>query len=117
MRLTLPLPLNRANARLHWRAESRKKLAYMAECDQRQLAGLIEAPTVTWQEVSGTAVLFLHQEMDDDNLEARMKWPRDWLETRGYIVDDKDLHLIVSQQIDRKRQRVELDITPVREHA
>jgi hypothetical protein len=54
--------------------------------------------------------------MDDDNALARIKWAADWLQTRGYIVDDKRPHCrftIPEQVIDRKNQRLVLTITPL----
>ena len=110
MKLTLPLPPNRANARWHWRTEKRKKDAYYEGC----LARYGKLPPVTFFKATITARLYVHQLMDLDNLTARLKWPLDWLVWRGYIADDSPKVLVwtgeAQQLIDRKNQRIEIEL-------
>lgn len=117
--LTLPLPPNMANARMHWRTKDGKRAVYLAACDTRQLLGSVpRPPATTMDRVELRSTLYLWATMDDDNALARIKWAADWLKTRGYIVDDKRPHCrftIPEQVIDRANQRLELTITPLRE--
>ena len=110
--IVLPLPLNRANTSLHWRAEKRKRDAYMLRCT-------VMAPERPPKPSSGvrlTATLYLHQRMDADNLMARMKWPLDWLVERGWITDDNPEVIEWTeppiQVIDRKNPRVVIELEP-----
>lgn len=107
MTFTLPLPPNIANARMHWRVKNIERKAYMQACDALQAAGRVPAPprqpfVRSWIEASITNAAL----SDDDNAMARLKWPVDWLKTRGYIVDDSRKHLtwrgLPDQHITRK---------------
>lgn len=107
--LTLPLPANRANSRWHYMTESRIKRHYYDQC----LVRYAKLPKVTLERARVTVRLYVHQKMDDDNLMARLKWPVDWLVIRGFIVDDKPDVLEwgpVTQEIDRKNQRIEIEL-------
>lgn len=110
--LTLPLPENRGNARWHWRTEKRKKDAYYLSC----LARYGKLPKFTLEHASLTIRFYLHQMMDGDNLRARLKWPLDWLVIREFIADDSDKVISwgpVTQEIDRKNQRLEIELTEI----
>ncbi len=112
MKITLPLPPNRSNARWHWRTEYRKKLDYWLRCDiVRDVSDVEHAKR--WKV---NATLYLWAKMDPDNLSARLKWPLDWLVHESYIRDDSAdvIELSVSQAIDRKRPRVVFDMEPIR---
>ena len=111
IRLTLPLPPNRANAREHWRVTWRRKRDYydaasyfLAEQELELPYGL-ERPTLT-------ATLYVWAKMDPDNATARLKWPIDCLVMHGILVDDSEKHLdftqIPKQVVDRKNRRVEI---------
>ena len=106
-RITLPLPENRGNARWHWRTEARKKANYMLSatsmCNWR--------PDQPFTALKVHATLYTYHRMDDDNLSARMKFPMDWLEMREIVDNDRNVTLTCSQAIDRKNQRVELEIS------
>jgi len=112
MKITLPMPPNRANARWHWRSEKKKKDNYFLEC--RALYPPSKDEPLS--RVTMTAGLYLWSEMDTDNLFARLKWPLDFLVRSGFITDDSpkviDWTGIPSQHIDRKNQRIELELTP-----
>ena len=127
MKLTLPLPPNRANAREHWRVTHRKKnayydLAHLMLCGSLSCAydgGLVAKydglplirPTLT-------ATFYLWAKMDRDNLMARLKWPIDCLVRYGLLVDDNEKWLdlqMPKQVIDRKNQRVEITLEPAAE--
>ncbi len=112
MKLTLPLPPNLANARLHWRAKVRKKDAYYMRC----LVAAPKRPRLPYRRARIMVTLYTHQKMDADNLMARLKWPLDFLVKRGFIVDDSPDVLewgVPRQAIDRKNQRVKIELDPV----
>ena len=115
--LTLPLPPNMANGRMHWRTKHRARTDYMRDCDTFQMLG--HAPPPPFAPLSGvelSATLYVWATHDDDNALARTKWAADWLKTRGYIVDDKRPHCrftIPEQVIDRAHQRLVLTLTPL----
>ena len=121
MKLTLPLPPNRANqthgqARWEWarkkqyiegtvRLVGAKALALIALRGERLPLGPTEV----------RATFYLRNLMDDDNLKARLKFPLDALVQAGILVDDKRPHCVVpdpEQHIDRKRPRLEIELTP-----
>ena len=115
--LTLPLPPNIANARMHWRAKNRRKIAYMAEANVWRMR---RDNPVRWHggtpgKVAISVKLYVWSIMDIDNLVARLKWPLDWLTMGEYIVDDSPDHLrwagMPEQEIDRKNRRVEITLT------
>lgn len=122
MRLVLPLPPNRANARLHWRAVHRAKTIYWQRCDNVQLLGehgifiCPPPPKAPFQSALLAATLYLHQLMDEDNALSRTKWLGDWLVTRRYLVDDTRDRVrwaaIPDQIVDRKNPRISLTIVP-----
>lgn len=109
MKLTMPLPPNRANARWHWRTEKQLKTEYYLKCDimcknQKRMAE-------NWERATINAKLYVWAESDWDNLVARLKWPIDWLVNNGFIQSDSPKVLewqMPSQEIDRKNQRVEI---------
>lgn len=93
-RLTVPMPLNLANSRVHWRVKHKQRQAYFDALDWLAIAKQLPAPpTVPLDSVTLEAVMHLARQMDHDNAVARCKWPIDWLRTRGYIADDSPSHL------------------------
>lgn len=114
MKITVPMPPNLANARMHWRVKYNAKVAYQAVLDHYQAAKRIPAPPRRPMSPATLAsTLYLWAHMDDDNALARVKWAADWLKTRGYIVDDKRPHCrftIPEQFIDRADQRLVLTL-------
>jgi hypothetical protein len=106
--LTLPMPENVGNARLHWRTKNRAKNDYLAACDALQARNAVPAPPpVPLPRATIAAAMVLGGHMDDDNAMARLKWPIDWLKTRGYIADDRRKNLtwtgFPSQHVTRKQ--------------
>jgi hypothetical protein len=90
MRFEFPMPVNLANARMHWRVKQNAKEAFYAACDLKQAAGSFPAPPrVPFPKATATVTMHLGAPMDDDNAAARLKWIWDWLKTRGYLADDK----------------------------
>jgi hypothetical protein len=89
----LPLPDNVANGRMHWRAKASRKKAYYALLDIFQGAkGMIpEPPAMPLTKPVAEITMRTARAMDHDNAHARLKWVLDWLQTRGYIVNDRDL--------------------------
>ena len=127
MKLTLPLPPNRANAREHWRVTHKKKKAYYAEAqralmDQRlwvldMATGKprVRAERPCTKPMRLTATLYVWAKMDRGNLVARLKWLEDSLVNYGLLVDDSEEWLDLQmprQVIDRKNQRVEIVLVP-----
>ena len=126
MKLTLPLPPNRANAREHWRATHKKKVAYYAKAE-RALRGQCEwvmdmgtgrprvrAERPCTKPMRLTATLYVWAKMDRGNLVARLKWLEDALVNYGLLVDDNEEWLdlqMPTQVIDRKNRRVEVTLT------
>jgi hypothetical protein len=93
-RLELPLPVNVANARLHWRSKDTLRQAYFAHCDTLLRAGVEALPPVVPTAYAAIRIeLHCKREMDTDNAVARFKWAGDWLQERGYIQSDKPARL------------------------
>ena len=134
VKLTLPLPPNRANAREHWRVTDRKKKEYYGKADVALLSSspvgithitLVRSdahgrlrPRLTHaekQRMRLDATLYLWATMDRDNLVARLKWVLDSLVNYGLLVDDNEEWLdlqMPKQVVDRKNRRVEIELTP-----
>jgi hypothetical protein len=107
MTLTLPLPINLGNSRLHWRTKDRKRKEYIETCDEWQNASVIPAPPAQPPaRVRLYAVITNWALMDDDNAMARVKWSVDWLVTRGYLAGDSRKHIrwvgLPDQIVNRK---------------
>jgi hypothetical protein len=107
VKITLPLPENLANSRLHWAAKNRVRANYMLLCTAAHPARPAEpiAPVIL------DATLYGWNRNDEDNAVARLKWPIDWLVERQIILDDHPSALrlgTVTQEIDRKNQRLEI---------
>lgn len=117
MRLLLPVPPDIGNERGHWAVRNRRRQNFFGDCDDRQLFRLLPPPPPQpFESVEITAHFRLWNEMDADNLRARLKHALDWLRTRGYIVDDraKNVRLAaVTQEIDRKDRGLELTLEEV----
>ena len=107
--VTLPLPPNRANARGHWSKHHAERMDYMTRAMVMHPKRLREP--MPHARISAT--LYVWNKLDKDNLMARMKWPVDWLVSRGFIPDDSEKYLdwaMPKQVIDRKNQRVEITL-------
>ena len=116
MKLTLPLPLNLGNARLHHYEKNRKMNAYYDLC----LATVrVKRPTFPLLRANISATLYVWNLMDEgDNMRFRLKWPLDWLVQRGFIEDDSPRTLVwgtVTQEIDRRRPRIEIELEAITE--
>jgi len=115
LKITLPLPLNRANSRLHWRTENKYKKEYMMRCGLFYVAE--DMPMQAIQKAKISATLYTWSPMDTDNLMSRLKWPVDWLVKACVIADDSPRHLVWElprQEVDRRNQRVEIVLEPLR---
>jgi hypothetical protein len=88
----LPLPDNVANGRMHWRAKATRKNAYMAGLDMLMFGEVLPGPPLI-PLVKPVAEIEMRtvRRMDHDNAHARLKWVLDWLQTRGYMANDRDL--------------------------
>lgn len=117
MKLTLDLPENLGNARLHWAAKHKAKRRYWEAQDRRQLLGLVEPPpSRPMPAVRVLAHLRLWNPADPDGCAARLKWALDWLVTRGYLLDDGPKvvrELVVTQEINRANTGLDVTLEPV----
>lgn len=119
MKLVLPLPPNFSNdGRQHWRKKYNAQQKYFRQLDELLICQQVEPPPLQIPARIGlSAVLYVWSEMDDDGAMARLKWPVDWMRTRGYVADDKRKNIkwagLPGQVVDRKNQRLELEITPL----
>lgn len=113
--LTLPLPVNLANSRMHWRTKSRAHQEWEnhAIATERQL----RVRPVPMQRATASAVLYVGRwVMDDDNATARVKWCLDLAKRQGLILDDKRPHLTllgIPEQRPEMPRRIELTLTEV----
>lgn len=119
MKLILPLPPNRANARGHWSKRYKGQKAYRTraliairhQCGPLPPGG---GAGISQNARRVTATLYVYNRMDDDNAVARLKWPLDALVAAGLLVDDKrpwcELTGIPEQVIDRRDPRIELEL-------
>ena len=118
LKFHFPMPPNRANARGHWRKHHRGMTAYYSQLDALLMfRRLPKPPRTPYGEVRATATLHLYNLMDQGNALNRLKWIEDWLVSRDYVVDDSPKHFtytgLPTQVIDRKNQRIELELSPV----
>lgn len=121
MKITLPLPPNLANSRMHWRVKNKERKAYFEACDMAalfipvaEMAGHIYGEEIERAKVRAT--VYCGGQMDTDNCLARLKWPIDWMVKRHYLKGDKPSQLEwvwpIEQVIGRKQQyRVEFELT------
>jgi hypothetical protein len=88
--LTVPMPLNLANSRMHWRKRHREKCAYWDTLDMmRVLKHIPGPPRKPYAKARISSRMVLGAAMDQDNAMSRHKWVCDWLSERGYIADDR----------------------------
>jgi hypothetical protein len=110
-----PMPLNLANARLHWRVKHNARVAYFATLDQLQAAKEIHPPPPQpFAKGRVYSTMTLGNRMDHDNAMARHKWILDWLQSRGYVANDKHLDWpqMPGQYISRREpSRIVLTLT------
>jgi hypothetical protein len=108
----LPLPENIANARLHWAKKDRQRRAYFEALDAWvTLRRLPKPPKAPWLTAIATVELRTLQVMDADNAHARTKWCFDWLQTRGYIMNDRDVVRTVEPTAAGSRTRCGITLT------
>lgn len=116
MILTLPIPPNFPNTRMHWAAKHRlKKVWQMAALvTEKQLRGRHKPPHSV--RIAARFYLGRKQFMDADNSVSRLKIVVDFLKERGLIVDDKWPHVRwdgFPEQYPDKPRRLELTLTEV----
>lgn len=114
--LTFPMPLNLANARMHWA----KKMRTHQEWKTRAIVGErgLRGRHRPMQRVKVTAVFYIGGGgyCDPDNITARLKWPLDLLKERKLIADDSPRHLTLAgipEQRQGKPRRVVLTLEEV----
>ena len=91
LRLCLTMPVNLANARLHWRSKDMLRREYFHHCDYLLRGGCLPTPPgLPMPRAAIEVEMYCKREMDADNAMHRAgKWPLDWLQVRGYILSDK----------------------------
>ncbi len=93
MKITLPLPPNMANKSWgHWTKKHKAQKAYMVLCMLKHKCHGGTLPAGIRKEI--TATIYNTRLMDQDNAMARLKWPVDWINRTGFIVDDDPDHLV-----------------------
>lgn len=114
MKLVLPLPPNKANARQHWRVALRAKKDYWNACTLLAMQrGFPKPPPQPMQHVVIKPTLYVWALNDHDNAVARLKPLLDWLQGHGYIANDSPKHCkleMPDQIVDRKNPRIEIEI-------
>jgi hypothetical protein len=118
MILTLPMPPNWPNARMHWAAKHRAGQAWKLEAlvKEPQLRGKHKPPHSV--QIQARFYLGRKQFMDADNSVSRLKLVVDFLKERGLIVDDKWPHVRWAgfpEQYPNKPRRLELTLTALPE--
>ena len=108
--------MNLANSRAHWRTKHKAKKAYWERCDNLQFTPGFPSPPRggPLKHVTIAHTWYVGNLMDPDNAYARLKWPIDFLRTRGYIVEDRASNVTLLspiQHIDRKNPRLTLELT------
>jgi hypothetical protein len=113
--LSVAMPPNLANSRMHWRVKHNTKVEYWKTLDALSLTTKAAPPP---QPPLGrcriASVMYLGAKMDADNAMARHKWVLDWLQSRGYIANDKHLEWVgLPEQVVKRngRYRIELTLT------
>lgn len=117
--LTLPMPPNLGNARMHWRVRHKAKHDYWERLELLYQARKVPWPEAVPPEKASIKVrMFLGAQMDHDNAMARLKFLIDWLVMSHYIVDDSPKALeweSFPEQIIKRdgNYRVEVTLTPL----
>ncbi len=113
--ITMELPPNLGNSRMHWRTKHKKRAAYLRDCAFYARRAFDSADSVRGLKARVSFTLYLGAQMDQDNALARCKWPIDWLVANGFLVDDspKWCSMSIPSQVitrDKKAQRLEITI-------
>jgi hypothetical protein len=112
----LPLPPQKGNARGNWRASHFSRKAYWQQCDNTvTLRRNPRAPATPWEVATAVVEMRTFNPMDQDNAEARLKDALDWLQSRGYVVNDRHLTYSLTQRVDRKNRGLTLTLEEVPE--
>jgi hypothetical protein len=116
--ITLPLPPNMANGRMHWRSKQKRRVAYLEHCVYECILRHVSADAYRLKERHAALAftLYLGAQMDHDNALARCKWPVDFLVAQGFLHDDspKWCQFSIPSQVitrDKNQQRLEITIT------
>jgi hypothetical protein len=117
VRLTfeLPLPprLDASGWGGHWRKKHEAKKKYWDLLDTLVTVRRLPRPLARWPKVQGTAEVRTCPIMDEDNAYRRLKWVWDWLQSRGYLVNDREVRCKVTPVASkRKEQGITLTIEP-----
>lgn len=116
MTFEFPIPENPNSNKLrgrHWRVRYNLEIKYWEHLDMLVACRLLPRTAIgqPWDRATGKAVLRTCPVMDQDNASHRMKWVWDWLQSRGYIVNDRDVRCDVTPVASkRKEQGVTLEL-------
>ena len=111
MTFELPLPTNSPNQKAHWAKKRKARLAYWELLDHLvTVRRLPDPPKKPMVKATATVEMRTWRQMDKDNANGRLKDLNDWLQTRGYLVNDRDFDYTLSY---RTAPRKELGITLV----
>ena len=107
----IPLPENSPNRKSHWAVKRKTRLAYWDLLDALVMAKQLPKPPVKpWSKATATVEMRTWRKMDQDNANGRLKDLNDWLQTRGYLVNDRDFDY---QLCVKTAGRADLGITMV----
>lgn len=113
----LPPNLNRPGWGGHWGTKSRAQRQYWELLDALVMAKQLPkppSPLQPWANVVGTAEMRTCPVMDQDNANRRMKWVWDWLQSRAYLVNDRDVRCdVIPMASTRKGAKIVLTLTEV----
>jgi hypothetical protein len=107
----LPLPPNIANkGGRGWKGKHFGRVRYFELLDTLVTLKQNPKPVTRWVKAEASIQMRTWRATDKDNANARLKPVLDWLQTRGYIVNDRDLEY----ELDRRvASRKDLGITLV----
>jgi len=114
MKLVLPVPPNRANARLHWVRAHQERKFYEAKVFKLLMWFKDELPKEPQEFTYWQADFFISKLYDADNLVSLCKWPIDALVKGGIMKDDSPKHAWPKHfptQTKCKKSEVRLELT------
>jgi hypothetical protein len=111
----LPLPPANVNARGGWKGSHFRRKRYWQQCDNTVTLKKNPLPPYPrpWLRAQAVIELRTFNPMDQDNAEARLKDALDWLQSRGYVVNDRHLTYSLTQRVDRKNRGLTLTLEEV----
>jgi hypothetical protein len=104
--LPLPANLNGSGWGGHYRKKTAGQEKYYTLLDTLVMAKrLPRAPAERWQQVTGECEVRTCPIMDQDNANRRMKWVWDWLQSRGYLTNDRNVRCVVVPVASKRKDQ------------